>query len=128
MSSLDSYANLIEREHDMLRHQEMSDYPKLLIHRGKHGDRFVICLDMGAELRGWLAMFLAMDKWDRFYEDLTNEDEIEWRNIARKRIPAVSSRAARNLLMAHDDYEYEEVSTEYVMTPTKLMEQIDDQL
>lgn len=102
----------------------MSDYPKLLIHRGKHGDRHIFCLNREAELRGWLALFMAMDKWDEFYDDLTNEYEINWRDEARNG----SREAARSLLTARDSCEYEMVYTECVITPTRLMRQINDQV
>lgn len=95
-------------------------YPKLLIHKGKHGDRYIVSNNPIEESEAWLAMFMAIDLWDGYYGlggDALEGDEAVWYSEAKMG----DTQAAENLLKARCGCEYEEVFTECIETPATLM-------
>lgn len=100
----------------------MSDYPKVLIQNGKHGDTVILCLNEDREKEAWLAMFHAMDQWTGYYDSFMEEpDEIELRDRAREGC----WRSARDLLYMRDQHEYEGIDIQSVAGPRDLFKQLD---
>jgi hypothetical protein len=96
------------------------DYPKLLTHKGKHGDTHVVILTKESVGPAWLAMFHALDKWEEFYVDLDAE-QAECYDKANQG----SWQHARALLVARSSYEYEEVIIESIYTPLSLEKRLE---
>lgn len=96
-------------------------YPKLLIHAGKHGSTFILCLNKEEEDKAWLAMFWTLHIWEQFYYPADMQpDELEAYTGAHKHDCA----AARCLLEMRSHYEYEGVHLREVETPCSLFAKV----
>lgn len=95
-------------------------YPKILIHHGKHGDRYILARHQNEEQQAWLTMFESLDQWECFYEDL-EDDELEWHRQAKNG----NWKAAKWLLESRSYGEYENVSVESIDTPETLFDKLD---
>jgi hypothetical protein len=93
----------------------MTDYPKLLVHKGKHGDTNILIASVADEGPAWLAMFRSIDKWTGYYEYM-DKHEREMYEKAKEG----EGWAAHYLLDGRSDCEYEEVYLESLHTPESL--------
>jgi len=113
----------------MSKHKRPDDqYPVLLIHESKHGDRYILATNNDEEELAWLAMFTILNVQECAYEcGLNGDDEEEWYKIASEG----GVEAAKWLLEARVRHEYENVYTECIDTPfsllNKLMESLKDE-
>jgi len=103
-------------------------YPVLLIHKGKHGDRYILATNNEEEELAWLAMFTSLNVEDDVYScSKLVGSQRAWFDKACEG----DTDAARWLLINRSDYEYEEVFTECIDTPfsllNKLMESLKDE-
>ena len=94
--------------------------PKLLSHRGKHGDRHILITDESQEHDAWLVMFRALDEWDQCYYEL-HGDEVEAYAAAK----GGCGKAAKWLLQIRDSYEYEGMEIEHLETPESMRKHLD---
>lgn len=95
-------------------------YPKLLIHRGKHGNRYILITDKSQEHDAWLMMFRTLDEWDDCYYEVRG-DEVKAYAAAK----GGCGRAARFLLLVREGYEYESVEIEHLDTPQTMKGHLD---
>ncbi len=108
----------------MRKPRPQEQYPYLLVHRGKHDDRYIVANNNEEEQLAWLAMFRALDEWDGYYgggEDMDG-DEQAWYEGAK----AGDWQCAKWLLDYRSDYEYEHVFGECISTPSELMEKLNE--
>jgi len=102
----------------------MNDYPKILIHKGKHGDTLILCLNENKEQEAWLAMFHAIDQWEGYYDRYIEAGrELKWRDAARNGC----WQAAKWLLEVRSLNEYEGVELELVYEPKELLQELNVQ-
>lgn len=100
---------------------------KLLIHEGKHGNRYILFQDGVGEGAAWLAMFRVFDEWEQFYDGLDDSDskadrrQIRLYNEAKKG----NMEYARLLLQDRSGGEYESVYVEDIDTPASLLGELD---
>lgn len=90
------------------------DLPYLIVHRGKHGDRYILATNEEEYKLAWLTMFHCIRKWDGYYfPDDMEGDEAEWYDMAMKG----DWRGALWLLDYRTDHEYEDVFGICISTP-----------
>lgn len=100
---------------------------KLLVHEGKHGNRYILFQAGVDEDAAWLAMFRVFDEWEHFYDGLADSD------LAKDRLQRMYYRQAKNghmasarlLLQDRSGGEYETVYTQDVDTPASLLGKLD---
>ncbi len=95
-------------------------YPKVLVHKGKHGNRYIFAADEVEEGQAWLVMFRSLDEWDGFYFDLDIDEEEAYAQAKKG-----SWRHAKWLLDVRSGYEYEKVDVEYLDTPKSMRKHLD---
>ena len=91
------------------------ELPYLIVHRGKHGDRYILATDETEYKQAWLAMFHSIRKFDGYYEGWREWglDQQEWYEMAMKG----DWRGALWLLDYRSDHEYEDVFGVCISTP-----------
>lgn len=99
----------------------MTEYPRLLVWNGKHGDVHILIRSKRDEGPAWLAMFKAIDQWAQYYTKCgLHGAEVS----AYARAKAGDWQGAKWLLQARDGYEYERVTVEGIWTPEGLEVQL----
>jgi len=95
------------------------DYPKLLIHNAKYGDKHILIMDEDQEDEAWLTMFQAIDRWDGFYDRYVG-DNIDILASAR----SGNKGDAKLWLQIRVNREYEGMLIECIETPYSLRERL----
>lgn len=105
-------------------------YPKVMIHEGKHDNRYILIQNAAEVAPAYFAMFTAMDQNDCAYDGIEDCDE-EFHMYTRARDLTlrmnVRQKAAKWLLEHRGGYgmEYENVYILAIDTPDSLLERYD---
>lgn len=104
-------------------------YPKVLIHEGKHDNRYILVHNPTEVGPAYLAMFMAMDQHDQAYCGIEDNDETEFDMYtkAKSSIDIRVRHAAAKWLLEHRGgfgIEYENVYFQHIDTPVSLMERL----
>lgn len=105
----------VERLQDLQGALAKRGYPKLLIYRGKHGDRHILITDEAQEHDAWLMMFRTLYEWNQCYYDMEGDEAKAY--AAAK---GGCGWAANWLLQQRNGGEYESVEIEHLETPTSM--------
>lgn len=100
---------------------------KLLVHEGKHGNRYILFQEGVDEGRAWLAMFRVFDEWEQFYDGL-GESDLPAERYQRKYYREAkkgNKECAMRLLKDRSGAEYEIVYVEDIDTPASLLKELD---
>lgn len=109
----DRYRKLIRGE---------SNYLKLLIHRDKYGDYYLLVPSKEDELYAWLLMFRRIDEACGYYDETgMDTDELNLYRAAKEGVGT----AARKFLILRGQYEYEYVYIQSIDTALSLCKKLD---
>lgn len=96
-------------------------YPKVMIHEGKHDNRYILLMTEHDEGPAYLAMFNAMDRSDQAYDGIEDiDDEFEAYKKAKFSTILPARWAAAKWLLRHRGgygFEYENVYILALDTP-----------